>query len=67
MLVVKSDMVTKFTIAVTSVSAILFFSASIPCLLSTDIPVKMKDIFLIWFERTVLSLIMAAAIGFIFF
>lgn len=67
MLVVESAMVTKFTIAVTSVSAILFFSASIPCLLSTDIPIKMKDIFLIWFERTVLSLIMAAAIGFIFF
>ncbi len=67
MLVVESALVTKFTIAVTSVSAILFFSASIPCLLSTDIPVKMKDIFLIWFERTVLSLITAAAIGYIFF
>lgn len=67
MLVVESAIITKFTIAVTSVSAILFFSASIPCLLSTDIPVRMKDVILIWFERTVLSLIAAAAIGHIFF
>ena len=61
MLVVKSDMVTKFTIAVTSVSAILFFSASIPLSAVHGHTCKMKDIFLIWFERTVLSLIMAAS------
>lgn len=67
MLVVNSHIITKFTIAVTSVSAILFFSASIPCLLSTEIPIKMKDIILIWFERTVLSLVFAAAIGHILF
>lgn len=67
MLVVNSHIITKFTIAVTSVSAILFFSASIPCLLSTDIPVKMKDLLIIWFERTVLSLVFAAAIGHLLF
>lgn len=67
MLVVNSHIITKFTIAVTSVSAILFFSASIPCLLSTEIPIKMKDVLLIWFERTVLSLIFAAVIGHLIF
>lgn len=67
LLVVAAPMVTKFTIAVTSVSAVLFFSASIPSLLSTDIPVKMKDIILIWIERTVLSLIMAGAIAHLVF
>lgn len=67
MLVVNSHIITKFTIAVTSVSAILFFSASIPCLLSTDIPVKMRDLMIIWFERTVLSLVFAAAIGHLLF
>lgn len=66
MMVVEASLVTKFTIAVTSVSAVLFFSASIPSLLATDIPVKLKDIVLIWIERTILSLIMAAAIGHIF-
>lgn len=67
MLVVNSPLLTKFTIAITSVSAVLFFSASIPCLLSTDIPIKMKDVLLIWFERTVLSLIAAALIGHVLF
>lgn len=60
-------MATKFTIAVTSVSAILFFSASIPSLLSTDIPVKMKDVILIWIERTILSIIFAGAIAHLLF
>lgn len=67
LLVVSSPMVTKFTIAVTSVSAVLFFSASIPSLLSTDIPVKMRDIILIWIERTIFSLILAGAIAHLVF
>lgn len=66
MLVVKASLITKFTVAVTSVSAVLFFSASVPSLMATDIPIKMKDILLIWVERTILSLIMAAAIAHIF-
>ena len=67
LIVIEAPMVTKFTIAVTSVSAVLFFSASIPSLLSTDIPIKMKDIILVWIERTILSLALAAGIGFLFF
>ena len=67
MLVIASPMVTKFTIAVTSVSAVLFFSASIPSLLSTSIPVKMRDIILIWIERTIFSIIIAGAIAQLFF
>ena len=67
LLVVAAPMVTKFTIAVTSVSAVLFFSASIPSLLSTDIPIKMRNILLIWVERTIFSLILAAGIAHLFF
>lgn len=67
LLVVATPMVTKFTIAVTSVSAVLFFSASIPSLLSTDIPIKMRNILLIWVERTIFSLILAAGIAHLFF
>ena len=66
-LVAASPIVTKFTIAVTSVSAVLFFSASIPSLLSTDIPVKMRDILLIWIERTILSIIFAGLIAHLVF
>ena len=67
LLVVATPMVTKFTIAVTSVSAVLFFSASIPSLLSTDIPIKMRNILLIWVERTIFYLILAAGIAHLFF
>ncbi len=67
MLVVQASLITKFTIAVTSVSAVLFFSASIPSLMATEIPIKLKDIILIWLERTVLSIILASVIAHIFF
>ncbi len=67
LLVVKSDIITKFVTGVVSVSAILFFSASIPCLLSTDIPVKLKDIIIIWIERTILSLVFAVIVANILF
>lgn len=67
LLVTSASMITKFTIAVTSVSAVLFFSASIPSLMSTDIPIKMRTILLIWIERTIISLIVAAGIAHLFF
>ncbi|KRF60623.1 histidine transporter [Bacillus sp. Soil768D1] len=67
LLVVDMPIITKFVVAVTSTTAILFFSASIPALLSTDIPIKMRDIIIIWIERTILSLIFAAAIAHIVF
>lgn len=67
LLVINSPLITKFTIAITSVSAVLFFSASIPSLLSTEIPVKMKDIIFIWIERTIFSLILAAGISHLLF
>ena len=56
----ESAMVTKFVVGVTCVSEILFFSGSIPSMLSTEIPLKMRDYFIIWFERVALSILLAA-------
>ncbi len=56
---VKGTMETKFVVGIVSVSEILFFSASIPCILATSIPLKIKDIVVIWFERVVISLFLA--------
>lgn len=67
LLVTAAPMVTKFTVAVTSVTAVLFFSASIPSVMSTDIPLKMKNIILIWIERTIFSIMIAAAIAHLVF
>ena len=63
LLVVGAPLVTKFVIAVVSISSILFFSASIPCILSTDIPITIPEIILIWFERTLLTLIITIPIA----
>jgi nucleoside recognition membrane protein YjiH len=52
-----------FVIAVVSISEILFFSASIPCLMGTDIPVSLRDIIIIWFERVVLSIVLTIPIA----
>lgn len=56
-------MLLKFVIAVVSISAILFFSAGIPCIMGTDIPLKMRDIVIIWFERVVFSIIITISIA----
>ena len=56
-------MLLKFVIAVVSISEILFFSASIPCVMGTDIPLKLRDIVVIWFERVVLSILITVPIA----
>ncbi|MGF7086592.1 nucleoside recognition membrane protein YjiH [Kroppenstedtia sanguinis] len=55
----EAPLVTKFVIAIVSVSSILFFSASIPCILSTEIPISIGELVLIWVERTILTLLIA--------
>lgn len=59
LLVMKAAFATKFVIGCVSISSILFLSASIPCILSTDIPINIGEILLVWVERTILSIILA--------
>lgn len=61
------DLTTKMLIAIVSVSEILFFSASIPCIMGTEIPVKFSDYIIIWIERVILSIIIAMPILWIVF
>lgn len=61
----EADFVMRFSVAVVCVSEILFFSASIPCVLSTKIPIKLKDIIIIWFLRVILSLIIVTPIAYL--
>ena len=67
LLVTEADIITKFLIAVVSVSEILFFSASIPCMMATKIPLTMSDYFIIWIERVVLSILLTMPILHIIF
>ena len=57
----------KYVVAVVSVSAILFFGGSIPCVLATNIRIKTWQIIVIWFERTVLSILLAGIVAVIVF
>ena len=51
-----ADVLVKFVIAIVSVSSVLFLSASIPCVLATQIPLRLRDLLLVWLQRTLLSL-----------
>lgn len=67
LLVVDAPIITKFVTGVISVSSILFFSASIPCIVSSDIPISIKDIIIVWIERTILGLMLATVIAHLIF
>lgn len=53
----SADLATRFTVAVMSVSAIIFFSSVVPVILSTEIKISVWKLVLIWFERVVFTLL----------
>ncbi|MEH7436594.1 YjiH family protein [Neobacillus drentensis] len=65
LLVTKAAVVTKFVIAVVSVSSIIFFSAVVPCILSTEIPLTIGKLVVIWFERVVLTILITAPLAYL--
>lgn len=70
LLVASLPPISKYVIAVTSVSSIIFFAGSIPCMFATEIGTKVIPfwkILVIWFERVALSIILAGIVGVIFF
>ena len=67
LLVAETPMVTKFVIAVVCVSQIIFFSALVPCVVATEIPLRMRDLVVVWFERVVLTLLLAIPVAHVLF
>lgn len=63
LLMTEADFVARFSAGVVSVSSVLFFSASIPCILSTKIPLKISTLVWVWFLRAFLSLALAIPVG----
>ena len=47
----------RLVIGVVSVSTVLFISGTIPCILSTNLHMPIKDLFMILIERIILSLL----------
>ena len=67
LLVVKSGMIVKFVIAVVSISSIIFFSAVVPCIVATEIPISIPKLIVIWVQRVILTLIIVTPIAFMLF
>lgn len=65
-LVTKESLIVRYVVAIVSISEILFFSASIPCILSTNIKIKITDLLIIWVQRVIFSLILATIFGHLF-
>ncbi|MGL5123607.1 MAG: YjiH family protein [Fusobacteriaceae bacterium] len=58
-LVVESNLLVRYVVGVVCISEILFFSGSIPCILSSEFKIKISHLLFIWIERVILSLILS--------
>ncbi|WP_312938968.1 YjiH family protein [Oscillibacter sp.] len=65
--VTGAALATRYVVAVCCISELLFFSAVIPCILSTKIPVKVRDLIVIWIERLIFSILLAGIVALIVF
>ncbi|WP_419834954.1 YjiH family protein [Endozoicomonas atrinae] len=63
MLMQDANLSARFAAGIVCVSPILFFSASIPCILATSIPLTVRQLILVWFVRTLLTLALAIPIS----
>lgn len=56
----NTSLFTQMTMAVVSIAEVIFFTGSIPCLLTSDMEITIKDILILWIERVILALILAS-------
>lgn len=59
----SDDFVARFVIGVVCVSAIIFFSAVVPAILATDLPVKLWHLVVIWIQRVILTILIATPVA----
>ncbi len=60
---IEADVLLRYVIAVTSVSGVVFFSGLVPCVLATEIPLKISHMLIIWLQRTIIGIVLASLIG----
>ena len=59
---VEASLEARFTVGVVSVSSILFLAGTIPCILSTGFRISLVELFIIFMERLLLSLIIVSLV-----
>jgi nucleoside recognition membrane protein YjiH len=64
LLMAEGAVVSKFVAGTVAISSILFFSASIPCILSTQIPLTIRQMLIIWYQRVALTILLSAPVAF---
>ncbi|MFT6915134.1 MAG: nucleoside recognition membrane protein YjiH [Motiliproteus sp.] len=64
LLMAKSAVAAKFVAGTVAISSILFFSATIPCILSTEIPLTIKQMLMVWYQRVALTILLSAPVAF---
>lgn len=57
----------RYIIATIPVSAIVFLAAFIPCILSTEIPIKLSELLFLWLVRTIITICLATLIAKLYF
>lgn len=65
LLVTEAALMVKFVVAVVSVSSIIFFSALVPCIVATDIPISIPKLVVIWIERVILTIVFVTPIAYL--
>ncbi len=66
-LAAELDLITRFVVGICCISGILFFSASIPCMVAMGIPISVKDMVIVWYERVILTLFIATPLAWLLF
>ncbi|MFE9243491.1 YjiH family protein [Nocardiopsis sp. NPDC006938] len=61
----SEDLVLRLVVGVVSVSSIVFFSALVPCVLATRIPLTVGQLVVIWFQRVILSILVAGPLAYL--
>lgn len=61
----SDSLVLRFVIGVVSVSAVIFFSGLVPCIMATAVPLKVWQLVVIWFERVALSILLATPLAYL--
>ncbi|CAM4248756.1 YjiH family protein [Jeotgalicoccus halotolerans] len=67
LLAAEADIVTRFIVGVTSISAVVFLSGLVPAVLSTSLNLQVWKLIAVWFIRTVLSLLIVIPIALLIF
>lgn len=65
LLVTDAALIVKFVIAVISISGIIFFSAVVPCIVATEIPLTIPHLIIVWVERVILTILIVTPIAYL--